>query len=186
MLEWSTTMGLCRMPIPGVDYEIAQARFSFSKDPATHGDKLFYLYAQDRDAYLASPLGVNPVGQFVVKESWIPVEVKPNSKAEAMETRAVNSSASTVDDIRTPARNPLAQKDGKTYRADRVSGLFILAKLDPKTPDTDNGWIYGTVTPDRKSVTSAGRVGYCMRCHESKPDRLYGIVGLERRKRGPN
>jgi hypothetical protein len=49
-------------------------------------------------------------------------------------------------------------------------------KLDPKTPGTDEGWVYGTVSADGKQVTSAGRVESCMRCHQKAPhDRLFGL-----------
>ena len=44
------------------------------------------------------------------------------------------------------------------------------------TPGTDEGWVYGTVTADGKTVTSAGRVASCMKCHvQAKNDRLFGI-----------
>jgi hypothetical protein len=47
--------------------------------------------------------------------------------------------------------------------------------MDPKTPGTDNGWVYGTVTADGKQVTSAGRVKSCMACHQRAPnDRVFG------------
>jgi hypothetical protein len=49
-------------------------------------------------------------------------------------------------------------------------------KLDPKTPGTDEGWVYGTVTADGKTVTSAGRVASRMKCHQEAPhDRLFGL-----------
>ena len=50
-------------------------------------------------------------------------------------------------------------------------------KAPPRTIGTDNGWVYGTVTSDGKTVTSAGRVATCMNCHkEAKHDRLFGLV----------
>jgi hypothetical protein len=101
----------------------------------------------------------------------VPEEVKPSEAKKEMERIGRRPDWGSTDN--PSFKNPLAQKDGKTYRAARISGLFILAKLDPKTPGTDNGWVYGTVSAGK--VTSAGRVGYCMRCHESKPDRLYGL-----------
>lgn len=56
------------------------------------------------------------------------------------------------------------------------NALFIMTKLDPKTPGTDQGWVYGTVTADGKTVTSSGRVESCMGCHvQTKNDRLFGI-----------
>ena len=50
-----------------------------------------------------------------------------------------------------------------------------MVKLDPATPGTDEGWVYGTVSPDGKAVGAAGRVASCMKCHaEAKSDRLFG------------
>jgi len=70
---------------------------------------------------------------------------------------------------------PYAFFDGKHYKIKEKSGLFIMFKMDPKTPETDQGWVYGTVTADGKQVISAGRVVSCMRCHERAPnDRLFG------------
>jgi hypothetical protein len=49
-------------------------------------------------------------------------------------------------------------------------------KVDPKTKDTDNGWVYGTVTADGKKVTSSGKVESCMKCHQDAPhDRVFGL-----------
>src|SRR5436190_351218 len=74
-----------------------------------------------------------------------------------------------------PARTP-ARKGDKLFKATKQADLFIMFKLDPKTPGTDNGWVYGTVTPDGKTVTSAGRVESCMKCHQdAKADRLFGL-----------
>lgn len=71
---------------------------------------------------------------------------------------------------------PYARTNGKLYRAWGKEGLFILFKLDPQTPGTDEGWVYGTVTADGKQVTSAGRVEACMSCHQRAPyDRLFGM-----------
>jgi hypothetical protein len=52
-----------------------------------------------------------------------------------------------------------------------------MMKLDPATPNTDAGWVYGTVTPDGKTVTSSGKVETCLKCHVEAPgDRLFGIA----------
>jgi hypothetical protein len=72
---------------------------------------------------------------------------------------------------------PEPMKDkGEAPKAKEKAGLFIMFKLDPETPDTDEGWVYGTVTADGRTVTSAGRVGSCMGCHKKAPhDRLFGL-----------
>ncbi len=71
---------------------------------------------------------------------------------------------------------PFAEKDGKIYHAAKQADLFIMFKVDPKTKDTDKGWVYGTVTADAKKVTSSGKVESCMNCHQDAPhDRLFGL-----------
>jgi hypothetical protein len=57
---------LCRPPDP------APPRLSASRDPETHGRKLYYLYAKDHEAYRMVRDRAQPVGQVLVKESWIP------------------------------------------------------------------------------------------------------------------
>jgi hypothetical protein len=49
-------------------------------------------------------------------------------------------------------------------------------RLDPATPGTDLGWVYGTLDADGARVTSSGRVQSCMGCHTQAPsERLFGI-----------
>ena len=51
-----------------------------------------------------------------------------------------------------------------------------MVKLDPSTPDTDAGWVYGTVSADGKQVNASGRIASCMKCHQqAKHDRLFGL-----------
>jgi hypothetical protein len=167
---------LCRMPMPGVPH------VSASKDEKTHGQKLYSLFAKNHTAYLSldakQPV---PVGQTIVKQSWIPEDVTEKMKD-------VKERVPFKDIIRSPTKKqqggfphegdhfyPYARKGDKVYKAAKQADLFIMFKLDPKTPGTDNGWVYGTVTPDGKTVTSAGRVESCMKCHqETKGDRLFG------------
>jgi hypothetical protein len=176
----------CRMPSP------ARAQFSASKEAGTHGQKLYSLFAKDRWGYLAvgavnsaQKAKVKPadqqVGQVLVKQSWIPKEVPDDGKQLQAVIRRVQ------EPIRANGKKadalgmrdsflPYARKNGKLYHAEKQADLFIMYKLDPATPDTDKGWVYGTVTPDGKTVTSAGRVAACMKCHEkAKCDRLFGF-----------
>jgi hypothetical protein len=57
----------CKVPAP------APPRMSVSRDPDTHGRKLYHLYARHFDAYRMSHELPQPVGQVLVKESWFPV-----------------------------------------------------------------------------------------------------------------
>jgi hypothetical protein len=129
--------------------------YSASKDKATHGGKIYALFAQPcaKGSYLPARGGAAPVGQVVVKEAWRSEEV----------TQWVSELGHV-------------QKDGRRYRAGRQAELFIMYKMDPETPDTDQGWVYGTVSSDGKRVLSAGRVESCMNCHRDAPhDRLFGV-----------
>jgi hypothetical protein len=141
-------------------------RISASGDAGTHGRKLYWLYVKELPAGYTEgdytlPEKPNPVGQVVVKEAWHPQEVKPDDELPDF-TRVVRS----ADD-----------KDGRVFRTGEQGHLFIMFKLDPATPGTDQGWVYGTVTPDAKQVTCAGRVESCMACHRDAPhDRLFGLA----------
>ncbi|MCA9299186.1 MAG: hypothetical protein KDA28_08980, partial [Phycisphaerales bacterium] len=46
---------------------------------------------------------------------------------------------------------------------------------EPDTPDTDEGWVYATTTPDARTIVEAGRIESCIECHEQTTrDRMYG------------
>lgn len=60
--------GACWVPPP------APIRASASRDEATHGKKLYYLYAKHRPQYLRAKSMDQPEEQIVIKESWIPGE----------------------------------------------------------------------------------------------------------------
>ncbi len=168
-MRWSPF--LCRMPVPG------RAWFSGSNDGDTHGRKLYSLFAKDYKAFseLRSRPGPVAPGQVLIKESWIPEEV--TSKAE-LEVLAKNTWKMVV-----PAKRSLlfvdhfspyaSGKNGKIYKASKKAGLFVMMKLDPKTPETDAGWVYGTVGADLKSVTAIGKIESCIQCHmKAKHDRM--------------
>lgn len=152
MARWAPT--LCIMPPP------PKARLSQSKDASTHGKKLYYLFAKHRNEYMENKTDV--AGQVVVKESWRPPsdEVLASAAAEKSKQKASSNQRHLFEpDLLGPK-----------------SGLFIMYFADAKTPDTDEGWVYGTVTADGKTVTSAGRVESCMGCHISAPHgKLFGL-----------
>ena len=131
LLRWAPTD--CQAPQPG------PPRMSISRDPETHGRKLYHLYARHFDAYRQSDSLDQPVGQVLVKEAWVP------------------AAGST-------SHRPVAGDKGP---------LFVMMKTGE--PDSDGGWIYATLTPDGRTVTSSGKLASCMECHESKRDRLFGV-----------
>lgn len=158
---------LCMGPTP------SPLRLSASKDAGTHGKKLYYLYAFDAAAYLKIPdKGFSktreaapryesmPAQQVLVKQSWscdpVSKEDKPAESAHG--------------------RSRFLKKDGEWFKSGERKDLFIMARFEEKTEGTDKGWIYGTVAPDGKTVTSSGKVANCMSCHETAGDgRLFGL-----------
>lgn len=198
--EYRWAPWLCRTPSPSV------ARFSASADESSHGRKLYFLFAKDRGGYVkvgattppkeprtAKLPAANPVaaaqaeaktaevGQVIVKESWTPKEVEASNE-KALEGRVATiikpakKAAGETDTGSRDAMLPYARREGKLYHAAEKGALFIMLKLDPATPDTDSGWVYGTVTTDGKKVTSAGKVTSCMDCHRDAPhDRQFGL-----------
>jgi len=101
-------------------------------------------------------------GQVVVKESWRAPSTeapKANIDKSAAKAAAKETTSAFTTDVLGPK-----------------SGLYIMYRAAAKAPDTDDGWVYGTVTADGKTVTSAGRVQSCMSCHISAPHgRLFGL-----------
>lgn len=146
----------CRVPAG----KPARLRFSESSDNDTHGRKLYMLFAKHRDAYRLIEKQKQPADQAVVKESWhVPKGLKPAKKG---------------------AEKTVPHNVNVTKQAD----LFIMFHTDAKTPGTDEGWVYGTVTSDGKRVTSAGMVQSCMRCHKAAPHgRLFGLPKPSKEKK---
>ncbi len=146
---------------------------STSEDEATHGRKLYALWSLDVAAYgavtgltfrprdeaktKATP-GVEGCSLVMVKEACAPVELTADEK----------------DVVGADGLRP-AVRDGKRFRPGAATGLFVMFRLDPTTPATDDGWVYGTLDP-KGEVTEVGRIASCMKCHvEAKGGRLFGL-----------
>jgi hypothetical protein len=115
----------------------------------------------------------NPIGQFVVKEAFNPVEVTDAELVKELKQRMREAQA------RRSLTEEFVQyrehQDGRVFRTGDPAGLFIMLKLDPKTPNTDEGWVYAVTTPDNSEVIRAGVIESCMECHKTTTrDRLYG------------
>ncbi|MCW8132825.1 MAG: cytochrome P460 family protein [Planctomycetota bacterium] len=175
--RWAPT--LCRAPFPGT------IRESASKDEGTHGRKLYYLYAFDAKSYIKSARGdwfrdsnpnlklpayqEKPAAQAIIKEAWVPKEATAEDLAQEVKRKRP---------FGEPER--LLKKGEKTFLPAAQGPLFLMVKLDEKTEGTDAGWVYGTLTPDGKRVTSAGKVQSCMTCHENAgAGRLFGLKPRE-------
>ena len=159
--RWAPTM--CMAPPPP-----ARARRSASGDRGTHGRKLYSLFARDRVAYQDEGLALAPIGQVLAKEAWLPVEIEPS---ELPELFPAANPGDLVDGWLPYARS----EDGRAWKAGERGALFLMMKLDPQEPGTDEGWLYATVEPDGQ-VTSMGALESCIECHRRAPrDRQFGL-----------
>ena len=170
-MHWSPT--LCFLP---PDPPVNLGAISASNSDQTHGKKLYYLFVRKPADYKmnvwsdANDLGepTAPLGQVLVKEAWKPVPAKVSEQP-------VGNNRVTPEALNSKSI-PYAFLGEKKYHAGDKQGLYIMYKTSDETPGTDDGWVYGTVTADGKTVTSAGRLKNCMDCHrESTADRQLGF-----------
>jgi hypothetical protein len=163
----------CAAPTP----HPTEPSFSRSSDADTHGQKLYWLFANGRTllgGYVVRGRP-SPVGQVVVKEAWIPEEVTDGTQPKPL-TRTVHIRSGDGFVEQEDSFLPYARKGGRLYHARERGPLFVMFKTEPGTPGTDEGWVYGTVTPDGQRVTASGRVASCVGCHRDAPhDRLFGL-----------
>ncbi len=138
---------------------------------SAHGRKVFTLQIYDFETYARETGGrpepprsaragkgppVAGVEQALVKVSYEPTEEPGNPRM-----------------MFPPAP---ATFQGKKYYPGEQKDLFIMYRPSDKSVATDAGWLYGTVSPDGKTVTSAGFVKNCMDCHEDAPHgRQFGV-----------
>lgn len=148
----------CGPTAPWGDNEPEIRRSSAPFGELLHGRKLYYLYVSNERDYLhpkQGPDARSPVGQAIVKQAWTPREIAPGEKVWI---------------------GGVLEENGHRYTGDKLAGLFVMLKLDPRTPGTDRGWVYGLVTGDDE-VKEAGAIERCMACHREAPhDRLFGPI----------
>jgi len=150
-MKFSWVQLLCRVYQP-------PGRISESDDAATHGGKIYLLYAKDWKAYVSGIKESQPVGQAIVKEAWDPKAIS-REEFEA-------SGAYDYEHRMQPA-----ERDGAHFTAGKKHGLFIMFK-------DEQGWHYGTVSPNGRRVLQSGRIASCIKCHQdARPDSLYGLPG---------
>lgn len=132
-------------------------RLSSAGPNSLHAEKLYYLYVKNHESYLKPNEGSAPVGQVIVKQGYLAHEITTDN-AFHRNTKAV------------------VERNGRKYTTGEPLALFIMMKLDEKTPNTDHGWIYG-VTDFGGKVSAAGVVDACASCHAHAPhDRLFGPI----------
>jgi hypothetical protein len=135
-----------------------------------------------------------------VKESWLPEEwnggpipsVSKRSVLTESDKIKIRKGGAAPEERETTLDHVAgyAEKDNKKYVLGERGPLFIMYRTEKNTPGTDNGWVYGTLTPDGKTVTSAGRVASCMGCHTEAPypkepkceGRLFGLPEKVKKK----
>lgn len=163
--RWAPTF--CELPI-------TQARVSETGDAAAHGQKLYTLYVKDPASYAGFPpsmlAGEQELAEFeqvVVKEAWVPAP---------WEGTAGEVGAWPGPERWGPSGLRPAERDGRFWWAKERADLYVMYRLDPDTPGTDQGWVYGTVAPDRATVRAAGVIESCADCHGTEEDRLFGPV----------
>lgn len=150
----------------------ARARYSESDEEDTHGRKLYSLFVQDTAEYggIPRPVPLEERGfprfeQVIVKQAWAPepTDLTPDEAwtREGMEQWG-------------PTGLAPAELDGVVYRAGDPMGLYVMFRVAADTPNTDAGWVYGTVDADGV-VTGAGRMDSCMSCHARMPGRTFGL-----------
>ena len=140
---------------------LSDYHLSRSTDESTHGRKLYVAYALKLDSISRTYTGESlsdekkPLtDQVIVKESWIAEEIKKGD----------------------PVFGALTGSDGKRYHRGAKGPLFVMYQTDAKDPNSDDGWVYGTLTPDGKTVIGVGRLENCMKCHQKAPHgRLFGL-----------
>ena len=139
--------------------------YSRSADDSSHGGKLYLMFAAKLDEYMDADKSVSQDGQIVVKESWQSV-VKSDANDQPYLNHASGNQITNH-----------ATKDGQHFKQGNQKELFIMYKIDPDTPGTDQGWVYGVVAADKLSVVAQGKLTNCMECHvDAGPDRLFGPV----------
>lgn len=146
------------------------SRLSMAAEGAAHGRKVFTLQILDFTKY-ASETGGRPeppgfaragrrlvvpgVEQALVKVSYEPTDDPKQARALGI----------------APAMH-----GGKQYYPGKQLDLFMMVRPSDKRIVTDAGWLYGTVSPDGKRVTSAGLVKSCVGCHQKAPfGRQFGV-----------
>lgn len=145
---------------------------SESDDGASHGRKLYYLYASHSQEYTwlgfeippGSPKTVQPPGQALVKESF---DAVPTSMPAKINGGDLFTHEYPVDH---------ALLEDQWYRTGEAKGLFVMTYLGADAPETDAGWIYATVEAGGEKIREIGLIESCMKCHQKAPHgRLFGM-----------
>ncbi len=135
---------------------VVKTMTSKSDDVETHGKKLYHLYVKN----LADYQKVNDSQRKTSGKR--PVHVSPVGQTLIKDSFHANS----------------AENKGEVPM--KRYAYFVMTKLDPKTPGTDQGWIYATVDPAAEKVMAVDKLESCMSCHQTAiHDRLFGFQDVQ-------
>jgi hypothetical protein len=131
---------------------------------ASHCGRMHRLFAREGWDYRmlgqGSGAGAAP-GQAVVM---------PTHRAQVVPFESV-----PLDDRGNPPED-YVESGGQWHRAGEAMELFVMLRLSPDTPGTDDGWVYGVLSADGRRVIQEGRIDSCLRCHAGAPHgRLFGL-----------
>lgn len=147
--------------------QIAQSR---APEFSPHGRKLYQLYTNDYEMYIAASRGESDgIGLTVVKEAHESVMVSVDEPFDPL-------NGTIFGRLERPATIEATEGGGR-YVAGMVSSIFVMTKVGPtNTPGTDEGWVYGTAIPPNGAVLQSGPIASCIGCHSKTPhNRLFGI-----------
>jgi len=148
------------------------ARMSAAPPGVAHGRKVYTLQIADFTAY--------------ARETGSTAEATGGRSREPRVTTVPGAEQVIVKVSYEPTEDPAASKTrgvkpassgGRAYYPGEQKDLFVMYRPTNKAFATDAGWLYGTVSPDGKTVTSSGQVKSCMGCHQKAPHgRLFGVT----------
>ena len=168
-LRWAVTD--CRIPPP------PRVQQSQSRDEGTHGQKLYVLRSSHSSEYLDlwSSDQVTPIGQTLVKQTWIPIEMEGVVTADPLPRFPPGMSDGSGEDPWEGFHRELIE-EGRGWRTGDPGPVFFMHKLAPGTPGTDYGWVYGSMSPEGH-MYEVGAIASCMLCHNG--------AGTRNRQFGP-
>lgn len=142
----------CRPPTA---QEIAGLRVSAAGPASPHSGKLYHLYASSGADYIAATRGgeTAPIGLTLVKEAHVAKRI-------------------THDDLRQDLRDAVqSPDDAHHYELEsEVDSLFVMTKIaTDEASNTDRGWIYAVIEPDRTTLLASGMIASCVDCHAKAP-----------------
>lgn len=184
--------------LPRLQREDAVASLS-DKDNPSHGYRIYFTHARNRDAY--RELGIekdnqgqprsprlvlgNSDRQAIVKQTFAPRSISAelarasyrddaSVPSDEMRKRYHEARGETLDDSGWPHYPASVEFRDAHYIPGEPTGLFIMFRPEHDLDATDAGWIYGT-TNAAGEITACGVMPRCVSCHEKcAPGRLFG------------